>query len=158
MKYIIREKILSISDKFTIKNELGKACYFVWGKIFSLGNKLHFENESGKELYYIEQKIFRFLSEYVIYQNGSAIARVKRKFSFKPKFDIWSKFGNYFLKGNIWAHEFSIEKNGNTVATISKKWFSWTDSYGIDIFFDDQQDFLIALVIVIDQSMHDKNN
>ncbi len=48
MKFIVREKILSISDKFTIRNELGRDCYFVWGKIFSLGNKLHFEDEFGK--------------------------------------------------------------------------------------------------------------
>jgi len=43
------------------------------------------------------------------------------------------------------------------VAAVSKKWFSWTDTYGIDIFYDDNQDFIIALVIIIDQSIHDNN-
>ncbi|MDK2951781.1 MAG: hypothetical protein PWQ77_1446 [Kosmotogales bacterium] len=157
IKFIIREKMFTFSDKFTIKNETGEDCYFVWGEILCIGNKLHFEDKNGKEIFYIEQKLFTLLSEYDVYQNGELIAKIKRKFSFKPKFDIWGKFGEYELKGNIWAHEFSIEKDDMPVATVSKEWFTWTDTYGIDIFYDDNQDFIIALVIIIDQSIYDKN-
>ena len=35
--------------------------------------------------------------------------------------------------GNVVDHEYEIERDGETVATISKKWFRVRDSYGVDV-------------------------
>ena len=35
--------------------------------------------------------------------------------------------------GNIVDHEYEIERDGDTVATVSKKWFRVRDSYGVDV-------------------------
>ena len=35
--------------------------------------------------------------------------------------------------GNVVDHEYEIERDGGTVATISKKWFRVLDSYGVDV-------------------------
>ncbi|NLX77036.1 MAG: hypothetical protein GXZ01_06645 [Clostridiaceae bacterium] len=159
MKYLIRQRIFSLRDSFTIKNELGEDCFTVYGKIFSLGNKLYLNDLQGRELYYIEQRLFRFLPEYTIYQNGNPVARVKKNFTlFRPSFDISSVFGNYNISGNFWAYDFTIFKNGAPVAVISKKWFSFSDTYGVSI--DDKEDaaFILALVIVLDQVYHDNND
>jgi uncharacterized protein YxjI len=43
---------------------------------------------------------------------------------------------------------------GRSVATVSKQWFTWTDSYGVDI-EDGQDDVLIlASTVVIDMACH----
>jgi len=156
MKYLVKQKVFSFRDSFTIKNEFGEECFSVIGKIFSFGNKLHLTDLQGNELYYIEQKIFRFLPEYTIYRDGVPVAQVKKNFTFfRPSFDITSVYGNYNISGNLWAYDFSIFKNGSPVAVISKQWFSFSDTYGVSI--DDREDaaFILALVIVLDQIYHD---
>lgn len=159
MKYLVRQKVFSLGDNFTIKNEYGEDCFRVYGKIFSLGNKLHLTDLQDRELYYIEQRLFRFLPEYNIYQNGTPVAHVKKTFSlFRPNFEITSVYGKYSISGNFFAYDFTIFKNGDPVAVISKKWFSFSDTYGVSV--DDREDaaFILALVIVIDQVYHDNDN
>lgn len=158
MKYLIRQRIFSLGDNFTIQNEYGEGCFRVYGKIFSLGNKLRLTDMQDQELYYIEQKLFRFLPEYTIYQNGTPVAQVKKNFAlFRPSFDITSVFGNYNIDGNFFAYDFSIFKDGSPVALVSKKWFSFSDTYGVSIADNEDAAFLLALVIVLDQVYHDGN-
>ena len=107
MRFQIREKVFSIGDKFTIKDQFGEDRYFARGKVFSLGNKLYLEDMQGNVLIYIEQKLFRLLPEYTLYKSDRPIAKVKRKFSLlRPKFEIESELGNFTVSGNYMAHEF----------------------------------------------------
>ncbi|NLN40539.1 MAG: hypothetical protein GX160_00825 [Clostridiales bacterium] len=159
MRFIVRQKIFSFGDNFTIKDEYGREHFIVKGKVFSFGDKLRIYDMAGHELYYIEQKLFRLLPEYTIYQSGQPVARVKKEFTFfRPKFNITSTMGNFTIEGNFLGMDFSIKKNGRLVAQVSKRWFSLSDTYGVDITEDEDYGFLIALVIVIDQVIHDNNN
>ena len=135
MKYQVREKLFSFTDDFTIKNEREEASFYVRGKFLSIGHKLNLEDLNGNSLYYIEQKLFKFLPEYYIYDStGNQIAKVKKQFTFfKPKFEIQSNYGSYELNGNIFDHDFEITKNNSICAVISKRWFSLSCTYGIDI-------------------------
>jgi len=65
--------------------------------------------------------------------------------------------GDYSIDGNFWGMEFSILKSGTPVAQVSKRWFSWSDTYGVDISDDEDYAFILSLVIVIDQVIHDNN-
>ncbi|RKX50310.1 MAG: hypothetical protein DRP32_02890 [Thermotogae bacterium] len=159
MRFQIREKVFSIGDKFTIKDQFGEDRYFARGKVFSLGNKLYLEDMQGNVLIYIEQKLFRLLPEYTLYKSDRPIAKVKRKFSLlRPKFEIESELGNFTVSGNYMVHEFSILKDETTVAKVSKKWFSFSDVYGLEVYYDELTEFLVALTIVIDQILYDKSN
>ena len=159
MRFVVRQKIFAFGDNFVIKDEYGKEHFMVKGKVFALGDKLRVYDMAGQELFYIEQKLFRFLPEYTIYQSGRPMAKVKKEFTFfKPKFNITSDLGDFVIQGNYWAMDFSILKNGNLVASVSKKWFSFADTYGVDIVKGEDYGFLITLVIVIDQVLHDNNH
>jgi uncharacterized protein YxjI len=127
----------------------------VTGKIMALGDKLYFNDMEGNNLIYIEQKLWRLLAEYNMFENDEKIATVKRKFSFRPRFDITSKFGEITLDGNYWQHEFSIKRENYTMADVSKKWFSLSDTYGIEVYDTENTEFILALAIVIDQVLHD---
>lgn len=158
MKYLIRQKIFSIGDSFTIKNEHGNDIFRVRSQILSFGNKLRIFDLMDNEICYIEQKLFRFMPEYDIYMYGRHTANVKKKFAFfKNDFVIESPGNNYYVQGDIWAHEFRIFNGNSLVATISKAFFSFTDTYGVDI--DDSQDqvAILALAIVIDMVCHDND-
>ncbi len=158
MRFVIRQKIWTFGDNFIIKDEYGREHFIVKGKVFALGDKLRLYTMDGRELYYIEQQLFRFLPEYNIYHHNQPVATVKREFTFfKPRFSISSIMGNYSIDGNFWGMEFSILKSGIPVAQVSKRWFSWSDTYGVDISDEEDYAFILALVIVIDQVLHDNN-
>ncbi|MGH4137693.1 LURP-one-related/scramblase family protein [Clostridium sp.] len=155
----MREKIFSMGDKFTIKDASGDDVFSVEGKIFSMGNKLKIYDMGGNEIVYIEQKLFKLLPEYGIYLNGTYAAKVKKEFTFiSNRFDIDSNMGNYEIEGDFLAHDFSIMKNDSTIAEINKKWVAWGDTYEIEINEQENYAFILALVIVIDQVLHNNKN
>lgn len=159
MEYKIRQKYFSLGDSFSIKDMHDKDLFIVQAKIFSFGNKLKIFNLAGEELVYIEQKLFKFMPEYHIYMNNRQVAMIKKEFTFfKPKLFIQSDIGRFEVDGNIFGYDFNVLKNGKVVARITKKIFSWTDSY--QAYIDDYEDqaLMLALVIVIDQVFHDNNS
>jgi uncharacterized protein YxjI len=156
MRYVVRQKFFSLGDSFAIKDEFANDIFIVRSQLLSFGKKLRIFDLLDNELCYIEQRLFRFLPEYDVYIAGEHVANIKKKFAFlKHDFSITSTYGNYEIEGDFWAHEFEIIKNGSLVARISKKFFSFTDTYGVDI--DDSQDQMsnLALAIVIDMVCHD---
>lgn len=159
MKYIVKEKIFSIGDNFTIKNSNGENVFQVISKVLTIGDKLRIVDMQGREHIYIEQKIFKFLPEYSIFQGDNLIAQVKKKVTFfNHRFVIESIMGDYEIDGNVLAHDFFIMKNGNEVANIKKAWISWSDTYEVQVDPVENQAFILALCIVLDQIIHDDKN
>mgnify|MGYP000928897313 CR=1 FL=1 len=159
MRYLIREKIFTFADRFTIEDDKGYPQYEVVGKILSLGNKLHIYDMDGIEHIYIEEKIFRFLPEYTIYKQDNIIGRIKKEFTFlRPKFQIESSYGQFTIEGDVFHHNFSILKNGKHIAWISKKWVSFSDTYSVDIVDEEDHPFILSIVIILDQIFYDGNN
>ena len=162
MRYVMRQKLLSLADNFTIKDEAGRDAFRVKGKIFSFGDKLSFQDMSGKELVFIEQKIFNFGPTYELWRGDEMLAQVKRHlFSF-----IHHRFSvdvpgpkDLEAEGDFFDHEYVIERGDQPVATVSKKWFSFADTYGIDIDDSEDQVLILATAVVIDMVCHkdDKN-
>lgn len=156
MRYIIKEKIFTIGDRFTIEDEQGYPKYEVTGEIFTFGNKLRLYDMNGNELIYIEQKLFRFLPEYNIYKGGNLIGRIKKELSFfKPYFTIESSYGDLVIEGDIFHHDFNILKNGKVIAWISKRWIALSDTYSIDIVEGEDDSFILSIVITLDQIFYD---
>ncbi len=52
--------------------------------------------------------------------------------------------------GNVLDHEFEIERDGDRVARISKKWFRVRDSYGVEVSAGEDEALLLALVVAIE--------
>lgn len=159
MRYLIRERIFALGDTFDIQDESSNPVYQVEGKIFSIGNKLRIYDLNGKELTYIEQEVFRFLPEYNVYREGNILATIKKELTFfKPKFNIESSYGNFTVEGDVFQYNFNILKNDKPIAWISKKLISFSDTYSVDILDEEDQSFILSIVIVLDQVFHDGNN
>lgn len=159
MIFYVREKVFSFGDNFTIRDIDGYDAYKVKGKVFSFGNKLRLYSMDDRELVYIEQKLFKFLPEYLIYENGTVTAVLKKKFSFfKQRLQIESRYGDFYIEGDVFAHNFAIFRNGILVADIRKKVFTFGDTYEVNIDDNESYPFILSMVIVIDQIYHDDNN
>lgn len=155
MRYVIRQKIFSIKDRFSIKDEKENDVYIVSSQISSFGKKLRIFDLQDNELCRIEQRVFRILPEYCINISGGLIAKVKKKLSFlKSDFSIVSNNGEYSVSGDLLSYEFFIRKNNFMIGHVSKKFFSNADTYGIEIHEKEDQLFVIALAIVIDIVCH----
>ena len=158
MKFLVKEKIFTFADKFNIEDEYGDPQYKVVGEIFTFGNKLRLYDMHDVEIIYVEQKLFRFLPEYEIYKSGNLVAKIKKELTFfKPNFQIESNYGNLTVKGDIFHHEFNILRNGKIIAWISKKWITFSDTYSIDILEEEDEAFILSIVITLDQILYDGN-
>uniref|UniRef100_A0AC34EZZ2 Uncharacterized protein n=1 Tax=Panagrolaimus sp. ES5 TaxID=591445 RepID=A0AC34EZZ2_9BILA len=159
-RYRIRERIFSLGDDFVIKDGSGRAVFYVRSKLFTIGDKLVLEDMSGRALFKIEKQVMNFFTTFKILsaQNNRELATVKQKFTFfGADFSVNSVYGNYDLNGDVISYSFKLVKNGRIVATVDKEFFSFSDTYGVEIIGGEDHAFIIALVIVIDQSVHDKH-
>ena len=87
------------------------------------------------------------------------LATIKKKFAFfHERFKIDSTYGEYMLEGlDVFAHAFTLTKDGQTVAVVSKKFFAYSDTYGVEIIGNEDDIFILALVIILDQVIFDTN-
>ena len=49
--------------------------------------------------------------------------------------------------GNVVDHEYEIERDGDTVATISKKWFRVRDCYGVEVATGEDAPLILAITV-----------
>ena len=100
------------------------------------------------------------MPRYEIHRDGKKFAEVVKKFSwFKSKFELDVPGPNdYTITGSFWDHEYSFERMGRTVASVSKAYWSWTDTYGIDIVDGEDDVAILATCVVIDLVCHDEKN
>lgn len=94
--------------------------------------------------------------KYEIYKDGSLYAEVVKEFSwFNKKFTLDIPGPNdYEIDGSFWDHEFTFKRKSGIAAQISKSRWSWSDSYGVEIYDGDPVDIL-ASCIIIDQIIYD---
>lgn len=157
MNFYLKQHVFTFGDQFTIYDRNENPRFLVEGEVFSFGKKLHITDPAGNELLYIEQKLFSFLPTYYIYRNGREIAEVIKEFTFfKQEYTINGL--NWHVTGDVFDHEYSLDDGNRTVATVSKEWFTWGDTYEISV--DDSVEPILALavVLVIDACLESKNN
>jgi uncharacterized protein YxjI len=158
MRYVMRQKILSLTDSFTIKDEQERELFLVKGKMLSFGDKLSFQDPAGKELVYIEQRLLNWSPTYELWREAELLAVVKRElFSFiHHRFTVDVPGPNDLeAEGDFLDHEYTISRGDHVVATVSKRWFSWTDTYGIEIGEGEDDVLVLATAVVVDMVCHD---
>jgi uncharacterized protein YxjI len=85
-----------------------------------------------------------------------SLAHIKQKLTFfHKKFTIDSVYGQYTLEAlDVLAHSFALTKEGQRVAVIDKKYFSMAHTYSVEIDDKENQAFILALVITINQILY----
>ena|SRR5438552_14139258 len=156
MPYLMRQKIFSFGDDFVIKDEAGNDRFFIDGKVFSIGDKLSFQDMQGRELAFIRQKLFSWGKTYEInYNAGTAVVKKELFTFFQCAFTIDVPGpGDLEATGDLLDHEYTFTRGGRTVASVSKKWFTMADTYGIDIAPGEDDVLILASAVVIDLCCH----
>lgn len=155
MRMHVKQRFLSLGDKYDIYDESDRPLFQVQGQVFSFGAKISVMNLAGQELFFIQQKVFRVLAEYHVYRGNDVCAVVKQRLSFlKPRLDVSSAYGDFEIEGDFMALDFAIRCNGAEVARVSKKFFSFTDRYGVEVYGNADPAFIATLVVAIDNCLH----
>lgn len=155
--YRIKEHFWSWGDDFAITDADGRTVFQVDGKAFSWGDQLSFQDAAGRELAFIKQKMLSWKPCYRIIIDGQEFAEVVKEWSwFSKEFTLDVPGPNdYSISGSFWEHEFTFQRRGRRVASVSKSYWGWTDSYGIDIVDGENDVAILCACIVIDQVLHD---
>ena len=146
MRLYMKEKVFSWNERFTVKDENGWDKYFVEGEFFSLGKKLHLLGVYGDEVAFIQQQLWTWMPRYTVSMDGQEIAEIRKEFTFFFQRYVIDGLG-WEIEGDVWAHDYEIRKNGRVIVRITKEWFTWGDSYMLDI--SDPADEIIALAVVL---------
>jgi uncharacterized protein YxjI len=157
MQYQMRQDLFAWGDDFTIKTAEGQDAYFVDGKAFTLGHQLSFQDMAGQELAYIKQRLLAWGPTYELYRGGQLAAVVKKElftlFHCTFTIDVPGP-DDLTAEGNFTDHEYTLTRGGVPVATVSKQWFTWTDSYGVGIVDGEDAVLILASTVVIDMACH----
>lgn len=157
MKLYLKQKVFSWGDKFTVYDENGCDKFYVEGEVFSFGKKLHIYDLQGNEVCYIYQKLMSFLPKYFISKNGENIAQVVKNFTlFHQSYSVDGL--GWDVEGDFFSHEYEIHSYSGVVATVSKHWFTFGDSYEIDIADGVNEIDALAVVLVIDACLEASQN
>ena len=153
----MKQKLFSFGNDFVIKDRDGNDRFFVDGKAISIGDKLSFQDMKGNELAFIRQKLLAFKKTYEIYHGSDLAAVVKENWlqfiNYRFTVDVngdGAGPGDLEITGNFLAREYEFTRDGQKVATVSRRWFSMTDSYGVDVANEADAVLILACTVVVD--------
>ena len=145
----VKRKFLSLGDRFTIFDDLGLPSYQVEGSFLKIPKIFTISDMQGQEVSRIEKKPICFLPQFeVILADGTSFTIKKALTFLKSRYHIQGL--DMTVKGNIWDWDFSLQKGGYEIATISQNLSYLTFTYTVDIYDKAYSDLVISLVIAID--------
>ncbi len=154
MRFILHDRIFGLGGDLSITDEHGTPVYFVDGKVISIGRRLEIKDPSTHEvLAIIQQRIISLLPAFDIELPGRVKVTVSKRLSILTdhlKIDVPGP-GDLDVHGDLFHHEYSIDRGGREVARVSKRWISLVDSYGVEV--DEGVDplLILASAVVIDE-------
>ena len=151
--YVIRERLFRLGEDSDITDETGQPVLHVDGRVLSLHNRLILRDPAGRETGQVRRKLAALRPTYEISIGGTDVAEVRRHLltPFGERFTIEVHgAGGMEIKGDLLSHEFTIRRDGQAVAAISKRWLTATASYAVDIAPGEDDLLILASVLALD--------
>ncbi|MEK5494091.1 LURP-one-related family protein [Paenibacillus sp. FSL R7-0297] len=145
----IKQKVFSLREKFTVKNQQEQDVYYVEGSFMRIPKTFSIMNTADEEVARITKKVFSFLPKFFVEVDGREVLTIKKEFSFlKARYTIDS--ADIEVHGNWWDMDFQVIQRGAVIGEVNKKWFTWGDSYSVQVFKEEMEAIIIAIVVAID--------
>ena len=153
MRYVIRERFFGLGEDSDITDEQGQPVYHVDGKVLTLHNTLVVRDQGGTEVARVQRQLVALRPTYHITRQGQEVAEVRKKLlsPFVDRFtvDIPGP-DDLSMTGDLFEHEYTITRGDQVVATVSKRWLSLTDTYGVDIAPGEDDLLILTSVLALD--------
>jgi uncharacterized protein YxjI len=152
----MRERMISIGDDYWIEDDAGAKRFRVNGKAVRLRDTWELEDAHGEVVGRIREKKLSIRDSITI-EAGGMEAKVKQALvGIRERFHV-EVAGAPDLKvhGNFVDHEYEIERDGDTIATVSKRWFRVRDTYGVGVRDAADTVLVLAITVAVDAMSHD---
>jgi uncharacterized protein YxjI len=157
-RYQMRQRMLSIWDDYTIENDRGEHVFKLDGKALRIRKTILFKDMDGRELCKIQERMLHLRDSMEIEgPDGKRLAMV-HKALITPLRERWvvdlDDGPDLHAQGNFVDHEYTIERDGDKVAEVSKRWFRVRDTYGVEVAPGEDDVLILATTAVIDTMAH----
>ena len=160
MRFILRQKLFSLRDVFQIKDEHDNLAFEVVSKLLTLKRTFIMRDAHEREVAKIKRKFFSIRPTLnLTFADGSTALLRKKFFSwwFTSKFYLSYQGRSILIVGDFLSHEYDFFIDDQPIASVSKKWFSFTDTYGVDIAAPKLAPLILSCVVIIDELQHSDN-
>ena len=161
MRYLVRERLFSITDDFWVTDERGDRVFLVDGKALRLRETFELKDASGTVLATIHKKFFSFTDAMDIEHDGAVVATVHKAvispLHHRAVIDIPGR-GRLEAVGNLIDKDFEIRDGHRVIARISRAWFRVRDTYGVDVAPGENDALIICIAICLDRIHHDEEH
>jgi len=172
-EFLIKEKLFSLNERMEIMDPRSQTVLgYFHSKFFTLPKKYWLTHADEQPIIGIERRMFTLMTKFNFFEAGPQetlsmnrlLGSLEKQFNFfTPKYYFKTPNGNviYEIQGNFWERNFQVIHNGMIVAEISKKFWSWTDTYGIRIepeINDEEAMIILTMVVVLDYIADQRRN
>jgi uncharacterized protein YxjI len=155
-RFQMREKLISIGDDYWIEDEAGQRRYKVNGKAMRVRDTWVLEDASGNEVATIRERKLSIRNAIKIEFGGREATVKKALVGIRDRFTVDVEGGKDLkVHGNIVDHEYEIERDGDEIGKVSKKWFRVRDTYGVEVAELGDVVLVLAITVAVDALAHD---
>ncbi len=157
-RYKMRQRMFSIGEDFTIEDEAGNPAFEVDGKFMTLRETFELKDRQGRVVATIRGKLMSLRAKMDVLRGEQVVATItKAMFApFREKFQVEVAGGaSLTVDGDLFDHEYTLRRDDGVVAQISKRWFTFSDTYGIDIAPGEDDPLILAIAVALDEMSHD---
>ncbi|PPA71041.1 LURP-one-related/scramblase family protein [Jeotgalibacillus proteolyticus] len=145
----IKQKVFSLNGRFTVKDQDEQDAYYVEGSFMRIPKTFSIMNTQRKEVALITKKTFSFLPKFFVEVEGKEVLTIQKEFSFfKANYSIDA--AGVTVSGNWWDMDFQVLQHGEIIGQVNKAWFTWGDSYKVQVMDEEMETLMISLVVAID--------
>lgn len=147
--FYMRQKVFSLGEKFTITDQNEQPKYTVQGSFMQIPKQFTIYDETSETVGTITKKMISLLPAFYVSVDGFKEIMIQKAFTFfKTRFDIHAE--NIHIVGDIFDKFFEVHGSSGVIAYVEEKWFTWGDTYTIDVADERYEALVISLVVAID--------
>jgi uncharacterized protein YxjI len=156
-RFQMKQKLFSIGDDYWIEDDAGKRAFRVNGKALRIRDTWELEDASGRVVATIKEKKLSIRDAITIELASGTEAKVKKAMiGLRDRFNVDVDGGKDLkVHGNIVDHEYEIERDGDEIGKVSKKWFRLRDTYGVEVRDIADVPLVLSVSVAVDALAHE---
>lgn len=145
----IKQKLLSLKEKYTVINAQQEDVYFIEGSFMKLPKRFIITDQNGSEIAQITKKVLTILPKFEVDIVGEYPVTICKSLGYiKEKYSIEAQ--GIEVKGDWWDLNFEVWKDERLIGSVQAKIFAWADTYELTIYDEAYENLMVAITVAID--------
>jgi uncharacterized protein YxjI len=152
----VQESLIERGDDVWIEDDQGERVYRIDDRALLIRDAFILRDRDGNELAKLQEGERPDRDTIRIECQGRTIVTVRKaRAGLHHRFDISiPESADLEAHGHVSGHEYEIRRDGDMVASVSKRWFRAPHTYGVEISDGEDAPLLLALTVALDQLHH----